>query len=86
MPQLQDSVRAEMSALGINTSAVGVLSVEQLGQIENITGSTDDDVFKKQRIELVLAVGGFAPVTTTENDPTNGLGGLVTADLARLRE
>ena len=84
MPQLQDSVRAEMSALGIDTSAVGVLSVEQLGQIENITGSTDDDVLKKQRIELVLADAGFAPVTTTENDPTNGLGGLVTADLARL--
>ena len=84
MPQLQDSVRAEMAALGVDTSAVGVLSVEQLGQIENITSSTDDDVLKKQRIEQVLADAGFTPVTTTENDPTNGLGGLVGADLARL--
>jgi len=74
-----------MAALGIDTSAVGVLSVEQLGQIENITGSTDDDVLKKQRIEQVLADAGFAPATTaSENDPTNGLGGLVSADLARL--
>ncbi len=84
MPRLQDSVRSEMATLGVDTSAVDVLSVEQLGMIENIASSTDDDVLKRQRIEQVLAEAGFPQDDAVASDPTNGLGDAVAAELAKL--
>jgi len=84
MPRLQDSARTEMAALGVDTSAVGALNVEQLGRIENIASSSDDDLIKKERIERVLAEAGFVAAPTTGDDQSNGLGALVAADLAKL--
>ncbi len=57
--QLRSSVSSDMAALGLDTSMVDTLQVEQLAAIENVTGSqyTDD----QKRNQITEIVGGNIP-------------------------
>jgi hypothetical protein len=59
--QLQDSVSADLAALGVDTEGVELLTLSQLGQIQNITSSGDSDEVKKAAVEEVM--GGEATAT-----------------------
>jgi hypothetical protein len=59
--QLQDSVSADLAALGVDTEGVDMLTLSQLGQLQNITSSSDTDEVKKAQIEEVM--GGEATAT-----------------------
>ncbi len=52
---LMDSVSSDLASLGVSTAGVGMLSLTQLAEIENITGSTDTDQTKVERVNLILA-------------------------------
>jgi hypothetical protein len=78
--QLQDSVSADMAALGMDTEGVGMLTLSQLGQIQNITSSGDSDDVKKAAIEEVM--GGEA--TQTGQLGISQLQDSAAADLAAL--
>lgn len=83
LAQLRDSVRSDMAALGIDTSAVDLMTDDELIRIENVSGSGDDEVLKRQRIERILVEGAYTSVEPV-GDPTNGLEDLVMSDLARI--
>lgn len=51
---LMDAVGADLAALGVEGVDVGALSLTQLAEIENVTGSTDDGADKRARIETIL--------------------------------
>jgi hypothetical protein len=53
--QLQDSVGADLAALGIDAEVVGTLTLSQLGQIENVMASAEGPEEKKARVERILA-------------------------------
>lgn len=53
--QLQDSVSADLASIGVDTENVDMLTVSQLGQIENVFASTDTDDIKRARIEEIMA-------------------------------
>lgn len=53
--QLQDSVAADLASLGIDAEGVGMLTLSQLGQIENVMSSSDDAALKRSRIEGIMA-------------------------------
>ena len=55
VPQLQDSVTAEMNRLGIDTGAVDSLTLDKLAEIEGVVNSTDERDAKRARIERILA-------------------------------
>lgn len=57
--QLRASVGADMAALGLDTSMLDTLQVEQLAAIENVTGSQYPDDQKRQQITEI--VGGNQP-------------------------
>lgn len=59
--QLQDSVSADLAALGVDTEGVEMLTLAQLGQIQNITSTSDSDDVKKMHVEEVM--GGQATAT-----------------------
>ena len=50
-----DAVMADVAGLGINTNEVGVLSAEQMTQIQTVLSGTDTDSQKKARIERIIA-------------------------------
>jgi hypothetical protein len=52
--QLRSSASAGMSALGIDTEIVPMLTVEQLAAIENVTGSEATDDSKRAQIEEII--------------------------------
>ncbi len=55
VPQLQDSVTAEMNQLGIDTTSVDTLTLNKLAQIEGVVNSSDTNQIKRDRIERLLA-------------------------------
>jgi hypothetical protein len=57
--QLRSSVSADMAALGMDTSMVDTLQVEQLAAIENVSGSQYTDAQKRDQITEI--VGGNIP-------------------------
>ena len=57
--QLRSSVSADMAALGMDTSMIDTLQVEQLAAIENVSGSQYTDDQKRQQITEI--VGGNIP-------------------------
>jgi hypothetical protein len=78
--QLQDSVSADLAALGVDTEGVDMLTLSQLGQLQNITSSSDTDEVKKAQIEEVM--GGEA--TATGRLGVTQLQDSATAELAAL--
>jgi len=57
--QLRASTSADMAALGLDTEVVPMLTVEQLGAIENVTSSQATDDSKRAQIETI--VGAVEP-------------------------
>jgi hypothetical protein len=53
--QLQDSAVSDLASLGIDAAKVDLLTISQLGQIENVMGSSDTDDSKRAQIETILA-------------------------------
>jgi hypothetical protein len=53
--QLQDSVAADLASLGIDAEGVGMLTIAQLGQIENVMASSDSRETKRARVERIMA-------------------------------
>ncbi len=53
--QLQDSVSTDLASLGVDTEGVDMLTLSQLGQIENVMSSSDTDQIKRGRIEQIMA-------------------------------
>lgn len=51
---LMDSVSSDLSSLGVSTDGLEMLSLSQLAEIENITGSTDSDEIKRDRIGVLM--------------------------------
>ena len=52
--QLQDSVGADLAKLGVDAEGVDSLTLGQLGQIENIVGSSATDDEKRAQIGLIM--------------------------------
>ena len=52
--QLQDSVGADLAKLGVDAVGVDSLTLGQLGQIENIVGSSATDDEKRAQIGLIM--------------------------------
>ena len=52
--QLQDSVSSDLASLGVDTEGVDMLTLSQLGQIENVMSSSDTDQIKRGRIEQIM--------------------------------
>ena len=52
--QLQDSVGADLAKLGVDADGVDSLTLGQLGQIENIVGSSATDDEKRAQIGLIM--------------------------------
>jgi hypothetical protein len=59
--QLQDSVSRDLASLGIDAEAVDMLTLSQLGQIENVMAGSDTTDVKKMRVEEII--GGEATAT-----------------------
>lgn len=53
--QLQDSAAADLAALGVDAEAVDSLTISQLGQIENVMGSSMTDSEKRAQVEKIIA-------------------------------
>lgn len=53
--QLQDSVASDLARLGIDTEGVEMLTLSQLGQIENVVGSSVPDDQKKAQITTIMS-------------------------------
>ncbi len=53
--QLQDSVASDLASLGVDADGVEMLTLSQLGQIENVMGSSDTDENKRGQIERIMA-------------------------------
>ncbi len=54
--QLRSSASADMAALGIDTEMVPMLSVEQLAEIQNVSGSSVTDDSKRAQINEIIGV------------------------------
>ena len=50
-----DAVMADVAGLGINTNEIGVLSAEQMTQIQTVLSGADTDTEKKAQIERIIA-------------------------------
>ncbi len=53
--QLQDSAAADLASIGVDTEQVQMLTISQLGQIENIMSSNETDASKRAQVEKILA-------------------------------
>ena len=78
--QLQDSVGRDLASLGIDAESVDMLTLSQLGQIENVMAGSDTNDVKKMRVEEII--GGEA--TATGRLGVAQLQDSVAADLASL--
>lgn len=76
--QLRSSIGSQMSALGLDTEVVPMLSVEQLAGIENVTASTATDVSKRAQINEITGATTAGAGAMGANDPA------VMADVASL--
>ena len=79
--QLRDSVSADLAALGIDAADVDMLTLSQLGQIENVTASQDTQTTKKARIAEIM---GNSEATATGRLGAKQLRDSTAADLAAL--
>lgn len=52
--QLRDSVTADLAGLGFATDDIGYLTLDQMGQIENVVGSGEPRDAQVSRIEQIL--------------------------------
>lgn len=52
--QLEDSVKAAMVGLNVDTAGVETLSLTELAQIENVVNSSDEETEKRARIEEIM--------------------------------
>ena len=59
--QLRNSAKADLSQLGMNAEGVDMLTLSQLGQIENVMAGQDTTDVKKKRVGEI--VGGEATAT-----------------------
>lgn len=83
LKQLQDSATAGMSQLGMDVSMVEMLTLDELAQIQSITGGGDADDTKMRRIETILrdaeariaAGGGVTPSGPTGDVTAEDLAG-----------
>jgi len=78
--QLRSSVSSDLAALGVDASNVDTLTLSELAQIENITGSGISDTQKKAHIAEVM--GNEA--TQTQRLGVRQLSDSTKADLAKL--
>ncbi len=46
---------ADLASLGVDADGVEMLSLSQLGQIENVMASSETDEIKRGRIERIMA-------------------------------
>jgi hypothetical protein len=53
--QLQDSAAADLAAIGVDSETVGLLTISQLGQIENVMSSSASDSEKRAQVEKIIA-------------------------------
>lgn len=53
--QLQDSAAADLAAIGVDTEEIELLTITQLGQIENVMSSDGTDAEKRAQVEKILA-------------------------------
>ena len=51
----QDAIMADVGGLGIDTSTIGVLSQDQMTQIQNVMSTSDSNQVKRQRVEQIIA-------------------------------
>ena len=59
--QLQDLVGRDLASLGIDAESIDMLTLSQLGQIENVMAGSDTNDVKKMRVEEII--GGEATAT-----------------------
>jgi hypothetical protein len=67
--QLRSSISSQMSALGLDTEVVPMLSVEQLAGIENVTASTATDESKRAQINEITGATVAGGGAMGANDP-----------------
>ena len=78
--QLHSSVSSDLAALGVDASGVDTLTLSELAQIENVTGSQVSDAAKKQQIAEIM--GNEA--TQTQRLGVRQLSDSTKADLAKI--
>lgn len=82
LQQLQDSATAGMSQLGMDVSMVDVLTLEELAQIQSVTGGGDAEETKVRRIETILRDAEARIAAGGAVVPSGPPGDVTPADLA----
>lgn len=81
LKQLQDSAVSSMAKLGMDTSMVEVLTLDELAQVQAITNSGESEQSQKGRIDTVLRTAEERIATGGAVVPTGPVGDIQASDL-----
>lgn len=81
LKQLQDSAVSSMAKLGMDTSMVEVLTLDELAQVQAITNSGESEQSQKGRIDTVLRTAEERIATGGAVVPTGPAGDIQASDL-----
>ncbi|PJN95966.1 hypothetical protein CNY89_05355 [Amaricoccus sp. HAR-UPW-R2A-40] len=81
LKQLQDSAVSNMAKLGMDTSMVEVLTLDELAQIQAITNSGESEQSQKGRLDTVLRTAEERIATGGAVVPTGPAGDIQASDL-----
>ena len=81
LKQLQDSAVSSMAKLGMDTSMVEVLTLDELAQVQAITNSGESEQSQKGRLDTVLRTAEERIATGGAVVPTGPVGDIQASDL-----
>jgi hypothetical protein len=81
LKQLQDSAMSNMAKLGMDTSMVEVLTLDELAQVQAITNSSESEESQKGRIDTVLRTAEERIAEGGAVVPTGPVGDIQASDL-----
>lgn len=81
LKQLQDSAVSSMAKLGMDTSMVDVLTLDELAQVQAITNSGESEQSQKGRLDTVLRTAEERIATGGAVVPTGPVGDIQASDL-----
>ena len=54
MTQLQDLAASDLASLGVDADDIEMLTIAQLGEIENVMSSGETDASKKDQVQKII--------------------------------
>jgi hypothetical protein len=81
LKQLQDSATSSFAKLGLDTTPIDTLTIEELSQIQSVSNSSDADQTKIGRIETILRDADERIATGGATEPTGVAGDVRPEDL-----